>query len=79
MHIYNNPKGGLKMLTLKDIQYLHTLVLFARLHDKNKNRKYHDELSNKLITMYNQREKTEQENAEDNQFRKRIVKWASRT
>lgn len=50
------------------------LELFARLHDKNKNRKYHDELSNKLIEMYNQREKTEQENAEDNQFRKRIVK-----
>lgn len=62
------------MLTLKDLQYLHTLVLFARLHDKNKNRKYHDELSNKLIEMYNQREKTEQENAEDNQFRKKIVK-----
>lgn len=62
------------MLTLKDLQYLHTLVLFARLHDKNKNRKYHDELSNKLIQMYNQREKTEQENAEDNQFRRRIVK-----
>lgn len=60
------------MLTLKDLQYLHTLVLFARLHGKN--RKYHDELSNKLIEMYNQREKTEQENAEDNQFRKRIVK-----
>lgn len=62
------------MLNIKDLQYLHTLVLFARLHDKNKNRKYHDELSNKLIMMYEQLERTEQEDVEDNKFRRRIVK-----
>ena len=60
-------------LTYKELIYLHDMILFQNLID-HKNRKLRDSIHNKIIGQMEIQEKYHEEDKEDNEYRKKIVK-----